>query len=142
MVSTGKPTEALIADPASPKPTVPGHVVMPPSAAHKTLVQPTQAPVSMVSTGKPTEALIAASPKPTVPGHVVMPPSAAHKTLVQPTQAPVSMVSTGKPTEALIADQPTVPGHVVMPPSAAAAIGRTRNPVRYHLGDGHRGHLV
>ena len=35
---------------------------MPPSAAHKTLVQPTQAPVSMVSTGKPTEALIAASP--------------------------------------------------------------------------------
>ena len=52
MVSTGKPTEALIA--ASPKPTVPGHVVMPPSAAHKTLVQPTQAPVSMVSTGKPT----------------------------------------------------------------------------------------
>ena len=60
MVSTGKPTEALIA--ASPKPTVPGHVVMPPSAAHKTLVQPTQAPVSMVSTGKPTEALIAASP--------------------------------------------------------------------------------
>ena len=38
MVSTGKPTEALIA--ASPKPAVPGHVVMPPSAAHKALVQP------------------------------------------------------------------------------------------------------
>ena len=89
MVSTGKPTEALIA--ASPKPTVPGHVVMPPSAVHQTLVQPTQAPVSMVSTGKPTEALIAASPKPTVPGHVVMPPSAVHQTLVQlvQTQAPV-----------------------------------------------------
>ena len=118
MVSTGKPTEALIA--ASPKPTVPGHVVMPPSVARKALVQPA-APVSMVSPGKPTEALIAASPKPTVPGHVVMPPSAAHKALVQPTQAPVSMVSTGKPTEALIAasPKPAVPGHVVMPPSAA-----------------------
>ena len=48
-----------------------------PRPVHQTLVQPTQAPVSMVSTGKPTEALIAASPKPTVPGHVVMPPCGA-----------------------------------------------------------------
>ena len=50
---------------------------MPPSAAHKTLVQPTQAPVSMVSTGKPTEALVATSPKPPVPGDVVSSATAA-----------------------------------------------------------------